>query len=159
MSDKEKRSAALIRAYALERHPEGGWFSEVFTAAEGGERKLAGSIYFLLDRDDISHFHQIDCEELWYFHEGCGLNIYIREADGSCRTERLGNDFDAGEKPMVSVGKGAIFAAENLDPTAYTFISCATAPKFSYEGFRLVPRCELSDAAFPERLFSDTAGR
>lgn len=74
MSDKEKRSAALIRAYALERHPEGGWFSEVFTAAEGGERKLAGSIYFLLDRDDISHFHQIDCEELWYFHEGCGLN-------------------------------------------------------------------------------------
>ncbi|WP_081677499.1 cupin domain-containing protein [Butyrivibrio sp. WCD3002] len=35
------------------------------------DRPLAGSIYFLLTEDEISHFHQIDCEEIWYHHEGC----------------------------------------------------------------------------------------
>ena len=48
------RSEQLKAAYRLEKHPEGGWFAEVYTApfqAEG--RPLAGSIYFLLDGDEI----------------------------------------------------------------------------------------------------------
>ena len=39
---------------------------------------------------------------------------------------------------MVVVPKGSIFAAENLDPQGYTFVSCMTTPKFSYDGFILV---------------------
>lgn len=150
-----QRSEALIRAYKLEKHPEGGWFSEVFTAAEGQSRRLSGSIYFLLDGEDISHFHQIDCEELWYFHEGCGLRMHILESDGRYRVETLGNAFERGQVPMVAVGKGAIFAAENLSSEGYTFISCMTTPKFRYEGFRLVTRGELADRELPDRLFPD----
>ena len=65
------RSEQLKAAYHLEKHPEGGWFSEVYTAPfQAEDRPLAGSIYFLLDQNEISHFHQIDCDEIWYYHEG-----------------------------------------------------------------------------------------
>ena len=153
-----KRAQELITAYHLEQHPEGGYFAELYTSEEkyekeGAVRGCAGSIYFLLANEDISHFHQIDCEELWYFHEGCGLNIHFVDAEGKYRVEKLGKHFENGERPMILVRKGEIFAAENLDKESYTFISCATAPKFKYEGFRLVPREELKELDLPERLF------
>lgn len=152
------RVNTLIEAYELEPHPEGGAFKRAFSSQEryegaGGQRSLAGSIFFLLGVGDISHFHQIDCEELWFFHEGCGMKIYIIEPDGSSRVELLGNDVSCGQKPMVVVGKGAIFAAENIDPEGYTFISCVTAPQFWFGGFRLVPASELPGTQFPQRLF------
>ena len=98
-----------------------------------------GSIYFLLDGAEVSHLHQIDCEELWYYHEGCGLRISVLPDTALL----LGGDTAAGQKAMVVIPKGAIFAAENIDPSGYTFMSCATAPGFTYEGFRLVNKAEL----------------
>ena len=50
---------------------------------------------------------------------------------------------------MVLIPKGAIFGAENLKVDGYTFISCATTPKFMYEGFRLVNKQEIKDK-FPK---------
>ena len=140
------RSEQLKAAYHLEKHPEGGWFSEVYTApfqAEG--RPLAGSIYFLLDQNEISHFHQIDCDEIWYYHEGCGLKITLVQ-DGKRSVMLLGNDLERGQRAMAVIPKGAIFAAENIDPAGYTFMSCATAPAFRYEGFRLVSRKEIAES-------------
>lgn len=149
-----ERTEELIRAYSLEAHPEGGYFAEMFTAEGSAKgRNFAGSIYFLLGAGDISHFHQIDCEEIWFFHEGCGLTVHILAPDGSYRRELLGNDLSRGQKPMVVVEKGAIFAAENVTPEGYTFLSCVTTPRFLYEGFRLVPAEELKDKNLPERLF------
>lgn len=149
-----QRAQELIRSYALEQHPEGGWFSEVYTS-EGSteEREYAGSIYFLLAENEISHFHQIDCEELWFFHEGCGLVLHIIDLNGNYRKKTLGNDCSKGEAPMIAVKKGEIFAAENLRADGYTFISCVTAPKFRYSGFRLVPKEEVQRADLPEKLF------
>lgn len=137
------RQDRLKQYYRLRRHPEGGWFSEVYTSpfTQDG-RALAGSIYFLLDGAELSHFHQIDCDEIWYFHEGCGLRITVL-AEGRLRTLRLGGRAEAGEQAMAVIPAGAVFAAENLDPRGYSFLSCATTPAFRYEGFRLVPREEL----------------
>ena len=78
MQDSLSRAEALKRAYHLEAHVEGGSFSEVYTSpwkAEG--RPLAGSIFFLLDRGEVSRFHEIDCDEIWFFHEGCGMRLTI----------------------------------------------------------------------------------
>lgn len=44
---------------------------------------------------------------------------------------------------MAVIPAGTIFAAENIDKQSYTFISCATTPKFRYEGFQLITRSEL----------------
>ena len=50
---------------------------------------------------------------------------------------------------MVLMPKGCIFAAENLDPEGYTFVSCATTPQFEYAGFRLVHKDEIKEK-YPE---------
>ena len=140
-----KRTELLRTEYQLQAHPEGGWFAEVFRSeAKQGERPFMGSIYFLLDGPEISHLHQIDCEEIWYYHEGCGLKITVIEGP-VVRTLLLGADASSGQKVMAVIPKGAIFAAENIDPAGYTFMSCATAPAFSYEGFRLVKKAELKE--------------
>jgi len=142
------RICALKDTYALQPHPEGGWFSEVYTAPfTHSGRALAGSIYFMLEGGDISHLHEIDCDEIWYYHEGCGMRITVL-AEGGARELLLGPDVEAGQRAMAVIPAGAAFAAENLDPAGYTFISCATTPAFSYEGFRLIGRQELK-ARFP----------
>ncbi|SDB68600.1 cupin domain-containing protein [Butyrivibrio sp. INlla16] len=140
-----KRIEKLKETYALEAHSEGGWFSEVYTAAvEKENRALAGSIYFLLVGEEISHFHQIDCEEIWYHHEGCAVKI-TSITDGKIEKLYLGQDIEKGERAMIVIPKGAIFAAENLEKDSYCFMSCMTAPKFTYEGFRLVGQQEIGE--------------
>ena len=141
------RAAKLKEKYKLEKHPEGGWFSEIYTSPfEHGLRAFMGSIYFLLEGGDISHFHQIDCDEIWYHHEGCGLKITVL-VDGKKSEELLGPGED--QNAMVVIPKGAIFASEPLDKDSYAFVSCATTPKFTYDGFRLVNQGELK-AICPE---------
>ena len=154
MENNDERIAQLKATYQLQRHPEGGWFSEVYTApflSEG--RALMGSIYFLLAGNEISHFHQIDCDELWYHHEGGALRVTVLH-DGACETLLLGGDVEAGQRAMAVIPAGAIFAAENVDPDGYAFLSCATTPAFRYEGFRLVSRAEIAalPGAKPEHL-------
>lgn len=146
---KTGRAEEIVHALDMEKHPEGGWFSEVYTApfaeqkAAGQSRAFAGSIYYLLERAAISRFHEIDCDELWYYHEGAGMRLYVLKADGSSETLLLGCDFSAGELPMVKLAAGDIFAAENLTSDGYTLISCMTTPKFSYAGWRLAGQAEL----------------
>ena len=139
------RAEALKQAYALLPHPEGGSFSEVYTApfARADGRSLCGSIYFLLEGEEISHLHRIDCDEIWYYHEGCGLQLTVIAPDGAVSRQALGPDVEAGQRAMLAVPAGAAFASENIDKAGYSFVSCATAPRFTYEGFRLLSAKEL----------------
>mgnify|MGYP002623799667 CR=1 FL=1 len=134
----------LKEAYALQQHSEGGWFAEIYTAPfqQKKKRATAGSIYFLLEKEDISHFHQLDCDEIWYYHAGCGMKIIVLR-DGRAEEFLLGIDAEKNEQPIIIVPAGSIFAAENIDKTSYTFISCVTTPRFDYKGFRLIKRAEL----------------
>jgi len=139
------RLQQLIEAYRLVPHPEGGAFSEVYTAAAAADgRSLAGSIYFLLRGSECSHLHRIDCEEVWYHHEGCALRLTLIDASGAVSRLGLGRDLSRGQRFMVVVPKGVWFAAENLDPAGYSFVSCMTAPKFTYDAFELMTRGELA---------------
>jgi len=144
----------LKETYSLEKHSEGGFFAEMYTSPFVSDgRATAGSIYFLLEGDDVSHFHQIDCDEIWYYHAGCGMKI-ISLRDGNVEEILLGVDPKLNQRPMVVVPAGTIFAAENIDKSSWTFISCATTPRFKYEGFRLVSRRELKSLypALPEEI-------
>ncbi len=140
------RSKELIEKYQLQAHPEGGYFSEVYTAPYmySDTRETGGSIYFLLDQKDISHFHVIDCDEIWYYHEGCGMRITMIDPDGTISYADLGMNLEKKESAMVVIPKGVIFAAENLDKEGYTFVSCATTPQFQYQGFKLVKESEVT---------------
>ena len=139
-----ERAEELIVRYGLFPHPEGGAYREVYAAeAQTEGRALSGSIYYLLRGGERSRLHRIDCEEVWYFHEGCGMLLTVLLPDGCVRRERLGGDASDGQRFMVAVPAHAVFAAENLNPEGYTFVSCMTSPRFRYEGFELVKRAEL----------------
>ena len=139
MRDAEK----LKEIYRLTPHEEGGSFLKVYTAPfEADGRPMAGSIYFLLDRREISHFHEIDCDELWFYHAGCGMRLTLL-GGGTGRELLLGPDMEKGQRAMAVIPAGTVFAAENLETDGFTFISCVTTPQFSYQGFRLVSREEV----------------
>ena len=151
------RVAELTQAYQLAPHPEGGAFAEVYTAPFSADgRPTMGSIYFLLDGADVSHFHRIDCDELWYYHEGCGMRVTVIDARGSIYAVLLGPDPQAGQAMMICVPAGCMFAAQNLDAASYTFVSCATSPKFRAETFELIRRSELRRICpqAPEALYA-----
>ena len=44
------------------------------------------SIYFLLNTGDISHFHRIDADEVWYYHAGESLTIHMITSELSIST-------------------------------------------------------------------------
>ena len=142
MSD---RSEALKALYHLERHVEGGYFCEAYTAPfEQDQRPLAGSIYYLLDAGEVSRFHQIDCDEIWYYHEGCGMRVTVLAGEEK-REALLGGDVSAGERASVVIPAGCIFAAENLKSDGFTFVSCLTVPKFAHAGYRLIEKAEIRE--------------
>ena len=137
------RADELKEIYHLEPHIEGGSFSEVYTAPfKTAGRPLAGSIYFLLDVGEFSRFHEIDCDEIWYYHEGCGMKITVLTESG--REEYLlGMKDQEGERAMVVIPKGRAFVAENLETEGFTFVSCVTTPGFEYAGYRLLTEDEI----------------
>lgn len=141
----KSRAEILKESYQMGRHVEGGSFFEMYTAPFTQEgRPLAGSIYYLLDAGEVSRFHEIDCDEIWYYHEGCGMKITAL-AGGEKREYLLGADAEAGERASVVIPKGCLFAAENLQSDGFTFVSCITVPKFAHAGYRLVDKNELRE--------------
>ena len=139
------RAEILKETYHLDRHVEGGFFSEAYTSSfRKYGRSLAGSIYYLLDAGEVSRLHRIDCDEIWYFHEGCGMKITVLGDHGK-EVLLLGMNYRKGEQPMAVIPKGCLFAAENLEPEGYTFVSCVTTPGFEYAGFRLAGKEELRE--------------
>ncbi|MBO4383869.1 MAG: cupin domain-containing protein [Clostridia bacterium] len=149
MKSSVSREEELKRIYKLGRHPEGGYFSEAYTAPYSvGERPISGSIYFLLGKGGVSRLHEIDCDEIWYYHEGCGMKITALDKDEK-KVFLLGMRAELGEAAMVAIPAGTVFAAENISPDGYTFVSCVTTPKFEQSGFRVVDRDAL-EKRFPE---------
>lgn len=147
----KQKTDILKEAYRLKKHIEGGSFSEVYTAPYDMDgRPSAGSIFFLLEAGEVSHFHEIDCDEIWYYHEGCGMKITVLARNG-IQEFYLGGNIQKGERAMAVIPKGCIFAAENLEENGYTFISCITTPAFRYSGFRLVYTDEIK-ARFPDHF-------
>lgn len=82
-----------VSKLGLTPHPEGGYYKSIFASEEQtsdgeltvnfeGKRKLYTSIYFLLTSNDISHFHRLKSDELWYYHAGSSLTIHSIDENG-----------------------------------------------------------------------------
>ena len=128
----------LIERLGLQRHPEGGWYSETWrAAAEPGERAPSTAIHFLLRAGERSHWHRVDADEVWLHHDGGPLRLSIADADGRVEHHPLGRDLAAGQRPQVVVPAGSWQSAEPLGD--WVLVSCVVAPAFSFDGFELAP--------------------
>ncbi|MBY6757473.1 cupin domain-containing protein [Clostridium botulinum] len=133
-------------------HPEGGYYKESFISAENitdsdsttfeDKRILWTSIYFLLRNGEVSNFHRLKSDEMWYYHSGSPLTIYMITPKGELITEQLGLDIEKGEKPQVLVPKNYIFGSA-MNNKGYALVGCMVSPGFEFRDFELFERDTL----------------
>jgi uncharacterized protein len=132
-------AADVIRMLALKPHPEGGHYRETFRDdAKVGGRAVSTAIYFLLARNERSHWHRIDAAEVWHYYAGAPLALQIVDRnDGPVTRLRLGPDLAGGERPQAVVPARAWQSAKSLGE--WTLVGCTVAPGFEFAGFELAP--------------------
>lgn len=137
------RIEELKSKYQLSDHPEGGYYKELFRAEhclENG-RSTMTSIHYLLHDEHFSHFHTIDADECWYFHEGSTLEIHTIDDNNGHQVLYLGNE--DGAQPFHLVKAGTIFGSRMKNGIGYALVSCAVSPGFEFAHFHLNQREQL----------------
>ncbi|MDC0584125.1 cupin domain-containing protein [Bacteroidales bacterium] len=144
----------IINQLNLQPHPEGGYYHEMYRCNRSvvcdfdqidDTRSLATSIYFLLETGQVSKFHQLKSDEIWYFHSGSPVKIHCVNPDGSYAIQYLGTDFVNGEQPQIIIPRNTIFGAEVLHPNSHALMSCMVAPGFDFKDFRMVDTKEMME--------------
>jgi predicted cupin superfamily sugar epimerase len=153
MAEEWKNSLGLIK------HPEGGWFAEVYRSeglidkallkGHGDARPFMTSIYFMLAPGEVSRLHRLKSDEIWYHHAGASLVVHQISEAGDYFSVCLGSDCAAGQQFQLIVKAGVWFGATvNGDEPA--LVGCAVAPGFDFADFELGRRAELL-ARFPRQ--------
>lgn len=146
-----------IDRLGLQRHPEGGYFREIYRAGEMfftetipakklNKKNISTSIYFLLCGRDKSLFHRLKSDEIWHFYDGCDVKLYIIDNDGKLTEAHLGR---GSEVFQLVIPKNNWFAAELRDKTSFALVGCTVSPGFEFKDFELAERENLIKK-FPE---------
>ncbi|SFM25852.1 hypothetical protein SAMN04488573_11524 [Bacillus sp. 5mfcol3.1] len=137
-----------VSKLGLVRHPEGGYYKRTFASEKHvtdkslhvnfvRQRKLYTSIYFLLTSNDVSHFHRLKSDELWYYHGGSSLKIHVIQENGQYNEIKLGMNLENGEVPQALVSKNSIFGSTVMEKDTCSLVGCMVSPGFEFEDFEL----------------------
>ena len=150
-ADLRPDAAYWVEKLNLTQHVEGGAFREVYRSALSiprkslpilfqGDRNIATSIYFLLEKGDFSAFHRIASDECWHFYFGDTLLIYEIGHTGGLTVHRLGSHFEKGESFQTVIRAGSWFASAPAEGSEYSLVGCTVAPGFDFADFELADR-------------------
>ena len=154
-----------IEKLGLTRHPEGGWFKEIYRSEEwmfpdpvyfkqNASRNVCTSIYYLLEGNDFSAFHRIKSDEIWHYYTGTSAIEIIWIDHGQLRSFVLGvNEKDAFH---AVVPKQTWFAARLQNKNGFALVGCTVAPGFHFDDFEMADQkllAEYSDLADDIRDF------
>jgi uncharacterized protein len=143
-------------------HAEGGFYREIFRSnvdvdqkhlpvGYDGSRRLSTSIYFLLRSGDVSRFHRLRSDELWYYHAGSGLKLILIDREGNKHTRLLGPRLEKAEQLQVLIPAGTIFGAEVLESGSYGLVGCMVSPGFEFADFEVFEKEDLIQA-YPRHI-------
>lgn len=168
-----------IELLKLERHVEGGYFGIFYKSTDSVatlddrynkqhlmvknasaelpqdkekiERHAGSSIYFLLEKEDFSAWHQLNSDEIWHFYDGGSpIDIYIIDQHGHLTIQTLGNPIlSEGASFQVIIRAGDWFAAEIRDKSSFALMGCTVSPGFEYCDFILADR-DILTYQYPE---------
>ncbi len=144
--------AKIVDELNMQAHPEGGYYSEVYRSPmeiPGKERQLMTSIYFLLTSNNVSNFHRINSDELWFHHAGSPITVHVLNKEQGHVEIKVGSNILHGEHPQALVKAGEIFGSSVDAENSYALVSCVVAPGFDFKDFELFNRAELT-MQFPE---------
>ncbi|HKI79374.1 MAG TPA: cupin domain-containing protein [Ignavibacteriaceae bacterium] len=151
MNEKAKY---YIDKLKLKKHPEGGYYNEIYSAGEiieadvlpvryEGARVFSTSIFFLLEGEQISSLHKLKSDEIWHFYDGSTINIYIISSNGKLEKRTLGRNLENDELIQTVIEKNNWFGADLNDKSSYGLIGCTVAPGFDFDDFEIGKREEL----------------
>lgn len=138
----ESRSAFLIRHLHMQPHPEGGYYAEHFRSQQLVElknlppRSAVTSIYYLLQRTEVSRWHVVDADEIWHWYEGETLELWLANPELTELRVILLNKPSSDTQPCAVVPAGWYQAVRSIGE--YTLCGCTVAPGFQFSGFRFL---------------------
>jgi len=115
-------------------HLEGGYFSESFR----DKNNNISLIYYLLKKNQKSHWHRLTKNEILHFYDGFPLSVNISEDLETSYTKILGRDIDNNENLHLVIPAGSWFGMTTSG--LYALIGCTVAPGFDYKDFELAPK-------------------
>ena len=145
----------IIEKYNMKKHPEGGYYSEVFrsttkiiecTNPSMNKHSACTSIYYLLTAKEHSNFHLIAQEETWHYYHGGTVLLHLISPSGKYKLVRLGRNLLTDDFQFTVPAKW-LMAAEIIGD--YCLVGCTVAPGFEFADFTMPSRTELL-AKFPE---------
>jgi predicted cupin superfamily sugar epimerase len=155
------QASELVAKLALQPHPEGGWYREVYRSptrveTARGSRSAITTIYYLLERNQLSRWHVVQADELWHFYGGAPLELLQYEpASRKLVRHELAHVAGAGSsgaavRPATEPGNAPATAVAVI-PTGvwqaarslgeYSLAGCTVGPGFEFADFQFV--CDL----------------
>jgi len=150
-------AAKIIDSLKLERHPEGGYYTQIFKSNQlikssnsnqynNKYRSAGSSIYYLLANNDFSAWHRLTSDEIWHYYKGSTVTIHTINQQGLLRSHLLGDFIQHPEAAFqITIPANTWFAAELTDKSSYCLVGCTVSPGFEFSDFELADRKSLSD--------------
>ena len=134
-------AAHLVTKLALKPHPEGGWYGEVFRSpqrvqTQRGERSALTTIYYLLERHQLSRWHVVSSDEVWHFYAGAPLDLLEYDPVSHRLVKHVLGEVGEGSESVAVIPAGVWQAARPRGE--YSLVGCTVGPGFEYEDFRFV---------------------
>lgn len=144
-----------IERLELQVHPEGGFYKEIIRSDEmvntvdGNiqQRPSYTSIYYLLDSETKSFCHRLKSDEMWYYHSGAPVTLYLIDEAGNWSLKTCGPG--DGEELSILIPKNTWFGARVTEPNSFVLVSCMVSPGFTFTDFEMIDRNELIEM-FPQ---------
>jgi predicted cupin superfamily sugar epimerase len=146
----------LVAQLALQPHPEGGWYRELFRSAEQvspqdgrGPRSALTSIDFVLAGGEFSAWHRVRADEAWHLLEGGPLRLWLMppSLDAVTSVDLAAGDAQLGVRHVVPAHWWQ--AAEPLAEFAY--VGATVGPGFEFADFEFM-RAQPAALAALDRL-------
>ncbi|HQU73625.1 MAG TPA: cupin domain-containing protein [Calditrichia bacterium] len=153
--EERQHPSFWVEKLALQPHPEGGFFREIYRSADhlgpeglperyrGESRTAATGIYFLLTSESFSAFHRVNSDEAWHFYWGAPLTLYMIDQRGNLTHSLVGANPENEEVFQAVVPAGTWFAAAVNRPGSFSLVGCTVAPGFEFADFELAERQDL----------------
>lgn len=141
-----QRALELINKLQLTKHPEGGYYKEVFRSDVRvysekikAHRQAMTDIYFLLPKGEVSKFHNVIHDEIWHFYEGDPIKLHITDEKGHNYESSILGKKNASVINYKFTVKGEYWqAAETMGD--YSLVGCTVGAGFDFEDFKLLDR-------------------
>jgi predicted cupin superfamily sugar epimerase len=96
----------------------------------------------LLQDREVSKFHRIQSDEIWYFHQGSALELLLI-VENELQVVLLGNNIENGETPQTVIPANTWFASRVKNSEGHSLMSCSVAPGFDFMDFEMAERQSL----------------